>query len=137
MTYFAGGRHLSTRAVVFVQQMAVEQEEERAGSGALRFNLGQSSCKCRRVTAWLRSASRTGSSICCSGCVQEGEPSEPHVEGRASRSFRLPRNTLAARTFVQHIDEKDHFLASPSILQLPSRRILVLFEKCGMRTLPN
>jgi hypothetical protein len=72
----------------------------------------------------------------CEG-AQEGEPSEPYVEGRASRSFRLPGNTLAARTFVQHIDEKDHFLASPSILQLPSGRILVLFEKCGLHISPN
>jgi hypothetical protein len=64
--------------------------------------------------------------------VQKREFSEPYVEGKASRSFRLPRNTLAARTFVQHIDEKDHFLASPSILQLPSGRILVLFEKCAV-----
>jgi hypothetical protein len=67
--------------------------------------------------------------------LQNGELSEPYVEGRASRSFRLPRNTLAARTFVQHIDERDHFLASPSILQLRSGRILVLFEKCALRTL--
>ena len=66
--------------------------------------------------------------------LQTGEASEPYVEGRASRSFRLPRNTLAGRTFVQHIDEKDHFLATPSILQLPSGRILVLFEKCVVRT---
>ena len=82
-----------------------------------------------------RQSGRQEHSLCAG--AQEGQPSEPYVEGRASRSFRLPSNTLAARTFVQHIDEKDHFLASPSILQLPSGRILVLFEKCGLRRSPN
>ena len=39
------------------------------------------------------------------------------------------RNTLADRTFVEDIDEEDRFVASPSILQLPSGRLLVLIEK--------
>lgn len=54
------------------------------------------------------------------------------LQGEASRTFRLPRDTLAARSFVEHIDEADRFLATPSILQLPSGRILVLFEKCAL-----
>lgn len=39
------------------------------------------------------------------------------------------RNTLAERTFVEEIDEEDRFVASPSILELPSGRLLVLLEK--------
>ena len=63
-----------------------------------------------------------GGRRCCCKC---------RLQGVASSTFRLPHNRLAARSFVEHIDEEDHFLASPSVLQLPSGRILVLFEKCG------
>ncbi len=43
--------------------------------------------------------------------------------------FRLPGDTLAERTFVTQLDEASLFAASPSILVLPSGRLLVLYEK--------
>ena len=42
----------------------------------------------------------------------------------------MPHNTLGKRRWVEHLDEEHHFLATPSVLVLPSGRILVLFEKC-------
>jgi hypothetical protein len=72
MAYFAGGRHLSTHGVVFFQQMAVEQEEERAASGALRFN--QSSCECQCVqhgcAASLRETGAFAECGCAGGAAQ-------------------------------------------------------------------
>lgn len=43
--------------------------------------------------------------------------------------FRLPGDTLADRTFLAQLDEPARFIASPSILVLPSGRLLVLYEK--------
>ena len=43
--------------------------------------------------------------------------------------FRLPGDTLAERTFVTQLEAPARFIASPSILALPSGRLLVLYEK--------
>lgn len=49
--------------------------------------------------------------------------------GGMSAEFRLPNDTLAERTFVAQLEAPARFVASPSILELPSRRLLVLYEK--------
>ncbi len=67
---------------------------------------------------------RRGSSFCDLSAIL------PHAQPKEEATPRHgARNTLAARSFVDHIDEQDRFLASPSILELPSGRLLVLFEK--------
>ena len=43
--------------------------------------------------------------------------------------FRLPGDTLAERTYLAQLDQPARFIASPSILALPSGRLLVLYEK--------
>ncbi len=85
------------------------------------------------ITATAQRSVRAAATALACGALREFQSLIKSRQGEASRTFRLPRDTLAARSFVEHIDEADRFLATPSILQLPSGRILVLFEKCALR----
>lgn len=53
----------------------------------------------------------------------------PKHSSSGTRQWSASTSTLAKRTFVSQIDEVDHFLATPSLLSLPSGRLLVLFER--------
>ena len=57
-------------------------------------------------------------------------PIDPNQEDNLETEFRLPGDTLAERTYLTQLDQPARFIASPSILALPSGRLLVLYEKC-------
>ena len=57
-------------------------------------------------------------------------PINPHQEDDLESEFRLPGDTLAERTYLTQLDQPARFIASPSILALPSGRLRVLYEKC-------
>lgn len=49
--------------------------------------------------------------------------------------FRMGRgDTVAERTFITRIEQPARFIASPSIVELPSGRLLLAYEKYVITT---
>ena len=60
--------------------------------------------------------------------------SQPSSQDDDTQNEFAPGDVLAERTFIMRLDAASHFIASPSILALPSGRLLVLFERCACMT---